>query len=80
MDRALDERLVLIVKPKPGAAWGLPESAWQVRRLGTQARSFGGLAVDFCLRLMPLPVAGVATKLLSVNERPPRNRFRAQVI
>lgn len=30
MDRALDERLVLIVKPKPGAAWGLPESAWQV--------------------------------------------------
>lgn len=31
LDRALDERLVLIVKPKPGAEWRLPESAWEVR-------------------------------------------------
>lgn len=45
LDRALDDRLVLIVKPNPGAAWGLPESAWQVRRLVTQTRSFDRLAV-----------------------------------
>lgn len=31
LDRALDQRLVLIVKPTPGAEWRLPESAWQVR-------------------------------------------------
>ena len=31
LDRALEQRLVLIVKPTPGAKWRLPESAWQVR-------------------------------------------------
>lgn len=35
LDRALDERLVLIVKPEPGAEWRLPESAWQVRESRT---------------------------------------------
>lgn len=31
LDRALDERLVLIVKPRSGDEWRLPESAWEVR-------------------------------------------------
>ncbi|CBJ28077.1 mitochondrial ribosomal protein L46 isoform 2 [Ectocarpus siliculosus] len=29
LDRALDERLVLIVKPRSGDEWRLPESAWE---------------------------------------------------
>ncbi|CAM9685429.1 unnamed protein product [Pylaiella littoralis] len=29
LDRALDERLLLIIKPKLGAGWRLPESAWE---------------------------------------------------
>lgn len=31
LDRALDERLVLIIKPRSGDDWRLPESAWEVR-------------------------------------------------
>ena len=30
LDRALDERLMLIVKPTPDADWRLPESGWEV--------------------------------------------------
>lgn len=31
LNRALDQRLVLIIKPTPNADWRLPETGWEVR-------------------------------------------------
>lgn len=41
LNRALDARLVLIIKSRPGDPWTLPESAWQVSEAWCYAHSLG---------------------------------------
>lgn len=57
LDRALDQRLVLIVRSKAGDEWRLPDSAWKVRK---EAR-FHAKSEEFVVYATCLPVVARPT-------------------